>query len=243
MTVSPRNTPRTVGVIQARMNSSRLPGKVLLPLAGAPLLQRLVERLQAARGLDALVVATTDTPADDPVAALCAEIDVGCHRGDEADVLGRMLAAAAGEDAEVMVRLTADNPMVGGDLVDHVVDRLHSAGPEIVFAHTVDGAGFPYGLFVEAASVTALAEAAREGDADDHEHVTLYLRKRPDRFPALIAEAPCAFTVDHVSIDTPDEYERVRALFEQLYAGDPTFGFAALAAGAEADQAPRSVAR
>lgn len=219
---------RVVGLIQARMRSTRLPGKVLLPLAGAPLLQRLVERVGRAERLDALVVATGDGAADDKIAALCADLGVACHRGSESDVLGRMLEAGDAAGGDILVRLTADNPLVGGDLVDFVLDAFLPACPPYVYAQTVDETGFPYGLFVEAMTTAALRESAASTDPEDREHVTLCLRRQPERFPALAVKAPGRFTATHVSIDTGAEYERVKELFETFYARDPAFGFRAL---------------
>ncbi|MCB9946834.1 MAG: NTP transferase domain-containing protein [Rhodospirillaceae bacterium] len=220
--------PRLVGAIQARMGSTRLPGKVLLPLAGAPLLQRLVERVRRSQRLDALVVATTDTPADDPIADLCTRIDVPVHRGSEDDVLARMLGAAQRHAADILVRLTADNPMVDGGLVDLVADAMLAARPPPDYAHSVDGTGFPFGLFVEAATMASLNEAAREADAEEREHVTLFLRRRPGRYRMLAVTAPGPFALDRVTVDTAEEYEQVRALFEEHYRRDPAFSFRAL---------------
>ena len=227
--------PKVVAVIQARMNSTRLPGKIMLPLAGAPMLQRLVERVGKAKTVDALVVATTGTSADDPVVDLCSEMGVACHRGSEADVLGRMLYAATPFGADIMVRLTADNPMVGADLVDYLMERFLKAYPDRVYGHTVDGSGFPFGLFAEAAAMDALRAAHGEGDAEECEHVTLFLRRHPERFPALAAQTSRRFTVGHVSVDTQEQYRDVRDLFEKLYLGDPDFGFEALVETAESE--------
>ncbi len=220
--------PRCVGVIQARMNSTRLPGKILLPLAGAPMLERLIERIRTSRRLAAVCVATTDTPADDPVVDLCRRVGVPAHRGSEADVLGRMLGAADQHGADIMVRLTADNPIVDGDLIDLVLDRMLAEDPAPDYAHTVDGTGFPFGLFVEAATMQALRYAAAGADAEEREHVTLFLRRRLDRFRMLAVPAPGPFAVDRVSVDTQDDYDAVLTLFEHHHARDPHFTFRAL---------------
>lgn len=136
-----------------------------------------------------------------------------------------MLGAAEALEADVVVRLTGDNPMVGADLVDYVLDAFLPAAPPYVYAHTVDDTGFPYGLFVEAVTSGALREANESDDPQDHEHVTRYIRRRPERFPSLAVKAPGRFALDHVSIDTETEYRRVKSLFERMYRANPAFGF------------------
>jgi spore coat polysaccharide biosynthesis protein SpsF len=210
------------------MKSSRLPGKVLMPLAGAPLLQRLLERLRASKRLDVLMVATTSGSEDDAIAALCRRLGIACYRGSENDVLDRVIEAARLVDADIIVRLTADNPMVGADLVDLVVGRFLESGPVACYVHSVEGSGFPYGLFVEAVARETLERCYPETDAEEREHVTLHLRRHPERYPAIAVKASQHFALDRVSIDTADEYQEVAALFEQLYRSNPDFGVEAL---------------
>lgn len=220
---------RVVGIIQARMNSTRLPGKVLMPLAGAPLLQRLVERVRGARSMDFLVVATSNGAADDPIAALCAQIGVPCHRGSEVDVLGRILNAAEQERADVVVRLTADNAFVDAKLVDLVVDEFVFATPPVDYAHNIGESGFAYGLYVEVVAMRALRAAAASSEPDDREHVTWYVRRHPDIFKHRCVMAARRFPSVRLSIDTAADYRRLSAVFEQLYAVDPAFACTVLA--------------
>lgn len=216
---------RVVGLIQARMGSARLPGKVMLPLAGAPLLQRLIERTSASRRLDALAVATSTEKRDDPIGALCRELKAPCFRGSEEDVLGRMLAAAEWLCADIVVRLTADNPLVSRDLIDFVVDAFIETPQRPDYAHTVEDTGFPFGLCVEVVTMEALRDASQSNDPSDREHVTNYVRCRPDRFPSLAVKAPGRFAVGRVTVDTAADYRRVKCLFESLYDRNPSFGF------------------
>lgn len=221
--------PRVVGVIQARMGSTRLPGKVLMPLAGAPLLQRLIERVRGARRLAHLVVATSEQPENDAIAELCARIGCPCHRGSESDVLRRMLDAC-GADADIMVRLTADNPFVDGELVDMVVAALLAEWPRAAYAANVDDCGFPYGLFVEAAATAPLRRALASSDPMDHEHVTWHVRQRPETYPRVNVRAPLPFGCSSLTIDTPEDYQRLRPFFERLHAGAPSFTYRDIAA-------------
>lgn len=219
------NRPRIAGIIQARMGSARLPGKVLLPLAGRPMLQRLIERVSPARSLDRLVVATSDQRADDPIEALCRELDVAVFRGSAGDVLDRFLRAAAWVEAEVVVRLTGDNPLVDGTLVDDLVRGFLAADPPLAYAQNVDGSGFPLGLSLEVIALTALREAARSRDPLDREHVTRYVRHRPQRYPSWVM--PCHVPLGGVSVtvDTRADHRRVKALFEAHYRRDRAFTY------------------
>ncbi len=212
------------------MTSTRLPGKVLLPLAGAPLLQRLLERVRRSRRLDTLAVSTTRGPADDAVAALCHDLGIACFRGSETDVLDRMLKATEWLSGDVMVRLTGDNPMVGGDLVDHLIEAFLAVDPRPIYAHTLEGTGFPLGLCAEAISTEALRLAATSDDPMDREHVTYYVRRRPEKYRILPVSSPIACSGASLTIDTEEDYHRVRSVFEALYARSPAFGFQDVAA-------------
>src|SRR5579859_1898597 len=113
---------RIVATIEARMRSTRLPGKVLRPAAGKPLLELLIERLRRVSRIDQIVVATTDNPADDMIARLAQRLGVGCFRGSEEDVLDRVLRAAQSVAADLIVEITADCPLIDPEVVGHVVD-------------------------------------------------------------------------------------------------------------------------
>ncbi|NFV81538.1 cytidylyltransferase domain-containing protein [Magnetospirillum aberrantis] len=220
-------TSPIVGILQARMGSSRLPGKVLMPLAGAPMLQRLLERLRRSRRLDRLVVATSGQPADDAVAALCRELGVECFRGSEDDVLSRFLAVAAMTDARLIVRLTGDNPFVDGGLLDSLVDEFLSSATPLDYANNIDGSGYPYGLSLEIITRAALDSAAASTDPLDREHVTRFVRLGTG-YNSTVLRARAAFAHDRLTVDTPEDYRNARELFERLYAERPDFSFDAL---------------
>ena len=143
--------PRTVAIIQARMGSTRLPGKVLLDVCGRPLLAYLVERIATSRTLDGIVVATTTEPRDDIIVKECREHGFSYFRGSEADVLGRYCDAAAEADAGIVVRVTADNPFTDPGSIDYVVNQMVECGAD--YAIEMD---LPAGAAGEALTVKAL---------------------------------------------------------------------------------------
>jgi spore coat polysaccharide biosynthesis protein SpsF len=223
---------RTLGIIQARMGSARLPGKVMMPLSGTPMLEHLIRRVGAARTLSNLVVATSHLGRDDSIAELCSRVGIACFRGSETDVLGRFVGAlsAAPGEFDAVVRLTGDNPFVGADLVDLLVERLAASKPPADYATTLGHAGYPPGLTVEAILVSALRVAAQSTNPEDREHVTWHIRQRPDQFVHVELACPESFGPQNFSIDTPDDYARLAPLFAQLHAHNPEFGIRETAA-------------
>jgi spore coat polysaccharide biosynthesis protein SpsF len=195
---------RVVGIIQARMGSTRLPGKVLRPLAGEPMLARCVGRLQHARTLDQVVVATTTGPEDDAIVDLCRARGWAWFRGECDDVLDRYYRAARQFNASVVVRVTSDCPLLSPRLVDRVVGALGSAdlASNVIPHHT-----WPRGLDTEAVRMDALERAWRE-DANPatREHVTLYLKRHPERFRLVEVNNEEDLSEMRWTVDTPDDY-------------------------------------
>ena len=128
------NTPRVVGIIQARMSSNRLPGKVLLDIAGEPMLMRVYTRARRAKRLDEVVIATSVDVEDVPIVRLCEEMGIPYSRGSAVDVLNRFKNAAREHGAEIVVRLTADCPLIDPDLIDQTVDAFLASDTPADFA-------------------------------------------------------------------------------------------------------------
>jgi spore coat polysaccharide biosynthesis protein SpsF len=209
------------------MGSTRLPGKVLLPIEGRPLLEQLVRRLRPSRWIDRLVVATTTEPADDAIAAAAEVMGVALFRGSERDVLGRFAAAARAYGAATVVRLTADNPLVDAAFVDFVLDRFAASG--VAYAETTTSRTYPYGLSVEVFTRAALDTAAAEATApDDREHVTPFIRQDPVRFPGLALVAPEPHGELRWTVDTAADLAHVRRLFAALALGERPQGHEAI---------------
>lgn len=222
--------PRTVAVIQARMTSTRLPGKVLKPLAGAPLLTRFLERVRRIAGLDAICVALPEGDAQAPLADLVAGMgDISVVRGPEDDVLRRFAIAAEATDAAAIVRITSDCPLFDPAVSGAVIAAFHAAGAP--YARTAPGTGFPHGFDTEVFTAGALAAADREADDPyEREHVTPFLLRRPDRFPALHLDRKPDLRSWRLTVDTEADYALASAVYDALYDTDPAFGLAAMAA-------------
>ena len=205
------------------MTSSRLPGKVLLEAAGKPLLEHMVERLRRARTLDAIVIATTAEAASDPIVALAERLGVGCFRGSEDDVLGRVLGAAQAHDAELIVETTGDCPLIDPAVLDLVVDTFNEGRVDYC-SNTLERT-YPRGLDVQAFPTAVLAEVAELTDEPaDREHVSLYIYEHPERYRlrSVVSGRPELGEL-RVTVDTPEDYALIRAIFEALYPHDPAF--------------------
>jgi spore coat polysaccharide biosynthesis protein SpsF len=209
------NGKEAVIVLQARLGSTRLPGKVLAPLAGRPILSHCIGRLQ--RSGFRLVVATTTAPEDDAVAAEAWRQGADVLRGPEADVLTRFLMVAKRVEAPVIIRATADNPLVDCDAPARVMRTLIAQGADYVVE--ID---LPVGAAVEAVRSEALRTAGADAtDPYDREHVTTYVRRNRERFKVVEGLAPAALRRPdlRVTIDTPADLEFVRTLLKNAGAG------------------------
>ena len=171
---------KNIAIIQARMTSSRLPGKVLMDICGKPSLQRMLERVNMAKSIDNVVVATTINTSDDPVVEMCKNLNIEVFRGDENDVLGRIYEAAKFFCADTIIRLTADCPMIDPSVIDEVVHSF-SINNYDYCSNTIDRS-YPDGLDVEIMSIDSIRDACKNAkDPFLREHVTPYITgKRPD---------------------------------------------------------------
>jgi spore coat polysaccharide biosynthesis protein SpsF len=213
---------KTIIIVQARMTSTRLPGKVLLPLGGKPMLVRLVERLRRVEKADAIVIATTRNTSDDPIASLCQRIDVPCHRGSEHDVLSRYANAAREHSASTVVRITSDCPLIDPALIDRVISDFQAG--EVDYVSNMLPPTWPYGMAVEVFTDRALQEAHVEATQDsEREHVTPFIYWRPERY--RLRNVPCHTNLGahRWTVDTPEDYELVSRLFDAVYPENPDF--------------------
>lgn len=211
--------PRTVAIVQARMSASRLPGKVLLDLAGQPMLVRVVERTRRARLVHEVVVATTDDPADDPVEALCNARGYAVFRGSQFDVLDRYYRAAAQFQAGIVVRITADCPLIDPQVVDHTIAEFLRTGVDFAANRLPEpwGRTYPIGLDVEVCTFAALERAWREArEPFEREHVMPYLYDVEGRFKTLLVHHETDLGHLRWTVDTPEDLQVVRAVYERF---------------------------
>jgi spore coat polysaccharide biosynthesis protein SpsF len=216
-----------VAIIQARMGSSRLPGKVLLDLAGEPMLVRVVERTRLAKTLDKVIVATTDQSTDDPVVDLCNDRDYPFYRGSQYDVLDRYYQAAKFYQATVIVRITADCPLIDPDVIDLTVQRFLEAGVDFAANRLPPPwtRSYPIGLDTEVCSMDALTRAWREADLPyQREHVMPYLYEQEGRFRVLKVDHEPDYGSMRWTVDTQEDLALVRKIFE-YFNGVNTFSW------------------
>lgn len=208
---------KVVAIVQARMGSSRLPGKVLLDLGGAPVLGRVVARLRRARRLNWMGVATTTDPSDDPLAEFCAGLGLPCWRGSTLDVLDRFVQAGRAAQADVVVRITADCPLIDPEVVDAVVEALlQNPGCDFACNRLPPPwkRTFPIGLDVEVCRMAALERAGREAQLRyQREHVMPYLYDTPGRFGVLQLHTAPDYGHVRWTLDTAQDLEALRQLF------------------------------
>jgi spore coat polysaccharide biosynthesis protein SpsF len=210
----------TSAIIQARMSSTRLPGKVLLDLAGEPMLARVVERTRRARTIDRVLIATTVESEDEPIVELCRSRGWTVSRGSRDDVLDRYYQAAEADGADPIVRITSDCPLIAPEIIDTVAKRLDGT---IDYASNINPRRtFPRGLDVEVFTFAALSAAWREDhEATGREHVTPFLYRHPERFRIALVESDKPETAWHRwSVDTPEDYELMRRIYSRFQNAD-----------------------
>jgi spore coat polysaccharide biosynthesis protein SpsF len=203
-------------VAQARMSSTRLPGKVLRPLDGRrACLQFLVERLKRCERPDLLVVATSDDPTDDPVVDLCERLDVTVHRGPLEDVAGRYLEAVERFALDAFVRVTADSPLLDQRLVDHGIELFEEGGADVVtnvFPNT-----FASGHSLEVVDAGVFREAYRDMSEPRHfEHVTTFLYSHPERFRLRNFDSGRDEGEINLSLDTEEDARLIEAIIARM---------------------------
>jgi spore coat polysaccharide biosynthesis protein SpsF len=215
---------KVVAVIQARMGSTRLPGKVLLDLAGAPVLARVVNRCRRAATLDEVVVATTTRPADEVIVDWCRAHNCQSFRGQEDDVLDRYYQAALHHRAEIVVRITSDCPLIEPEIIDLTVKTFLEHRPLDYASNSLPPRTFPRGLDVEVFAFEALARAWQD-DVNPawREHVTPYIYRHPQTFRLYALTHDPDLSLMRWTVDTPADLALVRKIYE--YFGHDSFSW------------------
>jgi spore coat polysaccharide biosynthesis protein SpsF len=211
-------------IVEARMRSTRLPGKVLKPILGRPMLALLVERLGRVRQIDAIVIATTENSADDCIAALAQQLGVQSYRGSEDDVLGRVLGAARSVHADLIVEVTGDCPLIDPGVIDQLIATYKTNLTD--YCANVLSRTYPRGMEAQVFSVDVLARAADSTqDPIDREHVSLYIYEHPDTFRLLNVASglPPHAAELRLTVDTQEDFDLILRIFETLYPDNPGF--------------------
>lgn len=212
-----------LAVLQARVSSTRFPGKVLKPLLGRPMLERQIERILSCKRIDQLVVATSINPEDDVIEALCNRLGIYCFRGDLENVLDRFYQVAKQYNPNHIVRLTGDCPLTDPVLIDELVDVY--LAQECDYASNCQEPTLPDGLDAEVFSFASLEEAWKEAMLPSHlEHVTPFICSNPERFKATYYRYHKNLSHLRWVVDEPEDLEFVRRIYEILYPVKPEFG-------------------
>lgn len=224
-------------VVQARTGSSRLPGKVLLWAAGAPLLQRMIERVCAARTASEVVIATTESPADDPIAGLARAAGVACVRGHATDCLDRHVLAARVTGADAVVKIPSDCPLIDPATIDRVIGAFLASTTEpdadvegIDYVSNLHPATWPDGFDVEVMTRGALETAWREATRPlEREHTTPFLWDNPERFVTrnVAWETGLDYSASHrLTLDYAEDYAVIRGVYDALWSASRHFTLA-----------------
>jgi spore coat polysaccharide biosynthesis protein SpsF len=216
---------KTVAIVQARMGSTRLPGKVLQDLAGEPMLARVVNRTCRAKTLQEVVIATTTNTVDDVIVKLCEARGWSWFRGSEEDVLDRYYHAAKKYQADFIVRITSDCPLIDPEVIDQVVQEFLERQPEVDYAsNTWPRRTFPRGLDTEVMRMDVLERAWREDrNPAWREHVTPYIYRNPDRFRIHNVVSPVDYSAMRWTVDTQEDLAFVRKVYD--YFGHDRFSW------------------
>ncbi|MCS6989276.1 MAG: glycosyltransferase family protein [Chloroherpetonaceae bacterium] len=218
---------KIVVVVQARTGSTRLPNKVMMPLAGKPLLLRQLERIQAASSFDDLVVATTQDKSDDVIRDLCEQARVKCFSGHPTDLLDRHYQAALRENADVVVKIPSDCPLIDPRVIDKVLNFYKENSDKFDYVSNLHPATYPDGNDVEAMPIDKLELAWREAAKPyEREHTTPFFWEQPERFRIgnVVWETGLNYSMSHrFTIDYKEDYEFIKRVYDELYAENPKF--------------------
>lgn len=217
---------KTVIVVQARMTSERLPGKVLKTVLGKPLLEYQIERMRRIRLADAIIIATTVNRTDDPVTDLCDRLDIPYFRDSEHDVLSRYYHTALAAGADTVVRLTADCPLIDPVLVDDVIREYKDNFPKYDYVCNNQLRSYPRGLDAEVFSMDSLSKAFRNASHEaEREHVTPYMYNTKGRFNIKTLVCEPNHGKHRWTVDTIEDFELIEKIISALYPSNSEFSW------------------
>lgn len=215
---------KIVIINQARMTSTRLPGKVLKQVLGKSLLEYQIERLQRVRLVDQIVIATTTNDIDQPIIDLCNRLSISHYRGSEDDVLARYHGAAITYQADVVVRVTSDCPVIDPQVIDQVIQFYIDAYPKYDYFSNCLERTYPRGMDTEVFAFKALDQAFQQAtDQLDREHVTPFIYRNPDRYQLGKVTNSKKLDNHRWTVDMPEDFELIKKIIESLYPIKPNF--------------------
>lgn len=213
---------KVIAIIQARMTSTRLPGKVLKKIMGKPLLSYQIERLRSCRSINEIIIATTINSDDDPIISLAKAEGLKYFRGSEEDVLDRYYQTAIKHHAKNIMRITGDCPLIESDICDAVAAEYFKSKAD--YART--GESLAEGLDCEMISFSALEVSWKNARLNsEREHVTLYIRNRPELFKIIVLQNERDDSKYRFTVDEPEDFEVVKAIIESLYKNSECFNY------------------
>lgn len=215
---------RTVIIVQARMTSTRLPGKVLKRVLGKPLLEYQIERLQRVKLANEVVIATTTNKTDEPIVELCNSLSVAYFRGSEEDVLSRYYQAATASKADLVVRVTSDCPLIDPQVINAAIDYYLQNQSNYDYVSNCIKRTYPRGMDIEVFSFSVLQQAFLEATAQpDREHVTPFIHRQPERYRLghVLYSEDCSH--HRWTVDTPEDFELIQKIIEAVYPNQPCF--------------------
>ena len=216
-----------VTVVQARTTSTRLPRKVLLSVCGKPLLVRMVERVMAAENAGQVIIATSTNPDDDAIEELCKKENIPCFRGHPTDLLDRHYKAALKYNADAVVKIPSDCPLIDPHIIDKVIQHYIDRKEQVDFVSNLHPATYPDGNDVEIMSFAAIEKAWNEAKKElEREHTTPYIWENPDKFKIdnVIWESSLDYSTTYRwTIDYEEDYIFIRTVYEELFYKKPNF--------------------
>ena len=205
-------------IVQARMTSTRLPGKVMKVVCGKPLLEHLIDRLKRVKYADRIVIATTVNETDDIIVELCKKLDISYYRGSEEDVLGRYYETAVEYGGDIIIRITSDCPVIDPEVVDYLINFFTNNTEKYDYVSNTLERSYPKGMDAEVISFKTLKEAHFNAyEPYDREHVTPFIKKRPQQFRLYNILYKRDISNCRWTLDTPEDLELISKIFESLY--------------------------
>lgn len=215
---------KIAAIIQARMGSTRLPGKIMKKIKGKSLLEHQIERVKKAKNINQIIIATSIKESEQPIIDLCDKLNISCFRGSEKDVLERYYETAKHSEVDVIVRLTSDCPIIDPNIIDSVIDKYLEQPYLLSYVSNTIERTFPRGLDVEVFSFEALEKAHVNAVSEaEREHVTAYMYSRKDEIHVASYKGKIDHSSHRWTVDTPEDFKLIELIINELYSPEKIF--------------------